>query len=93
MSTFPVIRDLQVDRSRMFDNLKRMKAWIPIDGTYDLGPGPRMPEKTPNCIWNLSKCMTCGVCLEVCPNVTKNNVLVQAISRTFVRLTSYRFHD
>lgn len=45
MSTFPVIRDLQVDRSRMFDNLKRMKAWIPIDGTYDLGPGPRMPEK------------------------------------------------
>ena len=43
MSTFPVIRDLQVDRSRMFDNLKRMKAWIPIDGTYDLGPGPRMP--------------------------------------------------
>lgn len=36
MSTFPVIRDLQVDRSRMFDNLKRMKAWIPIDGTYDL---------------------------------------------------------
>ena len=36
MSTFPVIRDLQVDRSRMFDNLKHMKAWIPIDGTYDL---------------------------------------------------------
>ena len=28
MSTFPVIRDLQVDRTRMFDNLKRMKAWI-----------------------------------------------------------------
>ena len=45
MSTFPVIRDLQVDRTRMFDNLKRMKAWIPIDGTYDLGPGPRIPEK------------------------------------------------
>lgn len=44
MNTFPVIRDLQVDRSRMFDNLKRMKAWIPIDGTYDLGPGPHTPE-------------------------------------------------
>ena len=26
MSTFPVIRDLQIDRSRMFDNLKRMEA-------------------------------------------------------------------
>jgi len=28
----------------MFDALKKVKAWIPIDGTYDLGPGPRMPE-------------------------------------------------
>ena len=44
MKTFPVIRDLIVDRSRMFDSLKKVKAWIPIDGTYDLGPGPRMPE-------------------------------------------------
>ncbi|KMR43721.1 succinate dehydrogenase, partial [Staphylococcus aureus] len=35
MNTFVVIRDLQVDRSRMFDNLKRMKSSIPIDGTYD----------------------------------------------------------
>lgn len=37
MKTFPVVRDLQVDRSRMFDSLKKVKAWIPIDGTYDLG--------------------------------------------------------
>ena len=48
MKTFPVVRDLQVDRSRMFNALKRVKAWIPIDGTYDLGPGPRMPEKSVN---------------------------------------------
>ena len=39
MKTFPVVRDLQVDRSRMFNALKKVKAWIPIDGTYDLGPG------------------------------------------------------
>ncbi len=45
MTTFPVVRDLVVDRSRMFESLKKVKAWIPIDGTYDLGPGPRMPEK------------------------------------------------
>jgi len=44
MKTFPVVRDLQVDRQRMFDALKKVKAWVPIDGTYDLGPGPRMPE-------------------------------------------------
>ena len=69
MSTFPVIRDLMVDRQRMFESLKKVKAWIPIDGTYDLGPGPRMPEAEREWAYELAKCMTCGVCLEVCPNV------------------------
>ncbi|MCO4339444.1 succinate dehydrogenase iron-sulfur subunit [Staphylococcus agnetis] len=86
MNTFPVIRDLQVDRSRMFDNLKRMKAWIPVDGTYDLGPGPRMPEKKRQTAYELSKCMTCGVCLEVCPNVTPSNDFVGAQAISQVRL-------
>ncbi|EGQ3668050.1 TPA: succinate dehydrogenase iron-sulfur subunit [Staphylococcus pseudintermedius] len=86
MTTFPVIRDLQVDRTRMFDNLKRMKAWVPIDGTYDLGPGPRMPEKKRQTAYELSKCMTCGVCLEVCPNVTKTNSFVGAQAISQVRL-------
>lgn len=69
MKTFPIVRDLIVDRSRMFDALKKVKAWIPIDGTYDLGAGPRMPEKKRQWAYELSKCMTCGVCLEACPNV------------------------
>ncbi len=69
MSTFPVIRDLMVDRSQMFEALKKVKAWIPIDGTYELGPGPRMAERKRESAYELSKCMTCGVCLEVCPNV------------------------
>ena len=64
MTTFPVVRDLLVDRSRMFDSLKKVKAWIPIDGTYDLGPGPRMPERKRQWAYELSKCMTCGVCLR-----------------------------
>jgi len=41
MSKFPVERDLVVDRSRMFEALKRVKAWIELDGTHELGPGPR----------------------------------------------------
>ena len=44
MRTFPIERDLIVNRNQMFDTLKRIKAWIPIDGTHDLGPGPRMNE-------------------------------------------------
>ena len=42
LSKFPLVRDLQVDRSVLFENLKAVKAWVPIDGTYDLGSGPRV---------------------------------------------------
>jgi succinate dehydrogenase / fumarate reductase iron-sulfur subunit len=41
MKKFPVMRDLAVDRTRMFEALKRVKGWIPIDGTHNLGPGPK----------------------------------------------------
>ncbi|QIZ10106.1 succinate dehydrogenase iron-sulfur subunit [Priestia megaterium] len=86
MKTFPVVRDLQVDRSRMFDALKKVKAWIPIDGTYDLGPGPRMPETKRQWAYELSKCMTCGVCLEACPNVNSKSNFIGAQPLSQVRL-------
>lgn len=86
MRTFPVIRDLIVDRSRMFDALKRVKAWIPIDGTYDLGPGPRMPETERQMRYELSKCMTCGVCLEACPNVNSRSNFMGPFVISQVRL-------
>ncbi|MCG1009275.1 succinate dehydrogenase iron-sulfur subunit [Salinicoccus sp. ID82-1] len=86
MSTFPIVKDLQVDRSFMFDSLKRVKAWVPIDGTYDLGPGPRMPEKKRQTAYELSKCMTCGVCLEVCPNVNDSSKFMGAAPISQVRL-------
>jgi succinate dehydrogenase / fumarate reductase iron-sulfur subunit len=86
MRTFPVVRDLQVDRGRMFDALKKVKAWIPIDGTYDLGPGPRMPERKRQWAYELSKCMTCGVCLEACPNVNSRSNFIGPAPLSQVRL-------
>jgi succinate dehydrogenase / fumarate reductase, iron-sulfur subunit len=86
MKTFPVVRDLIVDRSRMFDSLKKVKAWVPIDGTYDLGPGPRMPEKKRQWAYELSKCMTCGVCLEACPNVNSKSDFIGPAPLSQVRL-------
>ncbi len=86
MRTFPVVRDLIVDRSRMFDALKRVKAWIPIDGTYDLGPGPRVPETERQMRYELSKCMTCGVCLEACPNVNSRSNFMGPFVISQVRL-------
>ncbi|WP_207761727.1 succinate dehydrogenase iron-sulfur subunit [Tetzosporium hominis] len=86
MRTFPVVRDLQVDRTRMFDSLKRVKAWIPIDGSYDLGEGPRMPERKRQWAYELSKCMTCGVCLEACPNVNDKSNFMGPAPLSQVRL-------
>ena len=67
MSKFPVVRDLAVDRQRMFDNLARVKAWVPIDGTWSLGRGPLEPPAQAETRYKLSTCMTCGCCLEACP--------------------------
>jgi len=67
MTKFPVVRDLLVDRSAMFAALKKVRAWIPLDGTYDVGPGPRLPASTQDFRYLLSRCMTCGCCLEACP--------------------------
>jgi len=86
MTKFPVVRDLAVDRSSMFENLKRMKAWIPIDGTYDLGEGPRMAPAAQEKAYPLSRCITCGNCLEVCPQVNENNAFVGAAIISQVRL-------
>lgn len=69
LSKFPVVRDLMVDRKVMFENLKKIKGWVPIDGTYNLGPSPRLPEKERRFGYSLSRCMTCGVCMEACPQV------------------------
>ncbi|SDN57392.1 succinate dehydrogenase iron-sulfur subunit [Alkalicoccus daliensis] len=86
MNTFPIMRDLTVDRSRMFDSLKRVKAWVPIDGTYDLGPGPRMPEAKRQWAYELSKCMSCGVCLQACPNVNDKTEFIGPAALSQVRL-------
>lgn len=67
MSKFPVVRDLVVDRRRLFRALEKVKAWIPVDGYYDLGPGPRSSPGEQQQIYPLTQCMACGCCLEACP--------------------------
>lgn len=71
MSKFPVLRDLVVDRSRIFSSLKKVKAWVPVDSYYDMGPGPRQSQENQQLAYVLSKCMSCGCCLEACPQYLK----------------------
>jgi len=77
MSKFPVVRDLVVDRRRLFRGLEKVKAWVPVEGSYDLGPGPRISPEEQEDAYPLSECMSCGCCLEACPQYTK----VEAVQR------------
>jgi succinate dehydrogenase / fumarate reductase iron-sulfur subunit len=86
LSKFPVVRDLAVDRNFMFESLKRVKAWIPIDGTYDLGQGPRVSPEIQEKGYPLSNCITCGSCLEVCPQVNEHSQFIGAAIISQVRL-------
>jgi succinate dehydrogenase / fumarate reductase iron-sulfur subunit len=86
MKKFPLVRDLAVDRQKMFEALKRVKAWIPIDGTYDLGPGPRQAPEDQEINYVLSTCMTCGCCLEVCPQIGEGTAFIGAAAISQARL-------
>lgn len=76
MSKFPVIRDLQVDRRKMFEDLIKLKAWVPVDGYYDLGMGETQDDKVRHFRYALSRCMTCGCCLEACPQYNNHSAFV-----------------
>jgi succinate dehydrogenase / fumarate reductase iron-sulfur subunit len=71
MSKFPVVRDLMVNRRRIFRTLQKIHAWIDVDGYYDKGAGPRLSQEQQGQAYPLSECMTCGCCLEACPQYGK----------------------
>jgi succinate dehydrogenase / fumarate reductase iron-sulfur subunit len=78
LSKFPIVRDLSVDRSVLFENLKRVKAWVPLDGTYDLGSGPRITPQEQEDAYPLSRCISCTICMEVCPQFNESTGFVGA---------------
>ncbi len=90
MTKFPLVRDLIVDRGRMFEDMKRVHAWVDIDGTHDLGPGPRESAEQQEERYPLSRCMTCGCCVEACPQYGPGSKFVGAFAVNLVRL--YNMH-
>jgi succinate dehydrogenase / fumarate reductase iron-sulfur subunit len=76
MKKFPLVRDLSVDRSKMFENLVKLKAWVPIDGSYDLGMAPPQDDHVRQLRYALSRCMTCGCCMEACPQINEKSEFV-----------------
>lgn len=72
LSKFPLIADLRVDRSCMYDSLKELKLWLQENETaasdeFDL-------------LYATSSCIMCGCCLEVCPNYTGTDTFCGAFA-------------
>jgi succinate dehydrogenase / fumarate reductase iron-sulfur subunit len=86
LSKFAVVRDLAVDRSVLFQNLKAVKAWVPIDGSYDLGAGPRQFPQIQEQRYPLSNCISCTICMEVCPQFNDSTNFVGAATIAQVKL-------
>lgn len=83
---FPLVRDLIVDRSRMFENLKTVHAWIEVDSSHDRGPGPKISPEKQKIMYSLSRCMTCGCCLEACPQVNNHSKFIGPAAISQARL-------
>jgi succinate dehydrogenase / fumarate reductase, iron-sulfur subunit len=78
MTKYPVLRDLVVDRTRIFEVLKKIRAWVPVDSYLDMGSGLRQSQETQELGYRYSKCMCCGCCMEACPQYLKIEVPCRA---------------
>src|ERR1700745_4183967 len=85
-SKFPVVRDLATDRNVIFENLKAVKSWIPVDGSYDLCPGPRVSPEDQEEMYPLSRCISCCCGMEACPQFNEETGFVGAAAISQVRL-------
>lgn len=67
---FPIVRDLRVDRSQMFEDMKKMRIWLDARAIVDKKEWEHQYES--------ATCIMCGCCLEVCTNYSLNNNFVGA---------------
>jgi succinate dehydrogenase / fumarate reductase iron-sulfur subunit len=86
LTKFPLVRDLIVDRSIMFEHLKKVNAWIEVDNTWEHGPGPKISPEKEEVRYALSTCFTCGCCTEACPQVNENSKFIGPAPLSQVRL-------
>jgi len=49
------------------------ESLVPIDGYYPAGPGPDVTPEKQEIMYRHSTCMTCGCCLESCPQYNSHS--------------------
>lgn len=71
LSKFPLVRDLIVDRSAVFEALRKARLWLESEAY--------MPSHTHAARYGSAKCLLCGCCLEVCPNFAVSGAFSGAV--------------
>ena len=64
---FPLVRDLVVDRARLFDQYREVRAWIDVEDVSLGGPCLPSSQSAQQELEVLDRCISCGACLEACP--------------------------
>ena len=72
LSKFPLVRDLIVDRSILFENLKKLNLWLESEAY--MNPWTHEPR------YQSARCLMCGCCLEVCPNFSANGTFAGTVA-------------
>ena len=60
LTKFPVVADLVVDRSIIYDSLNSAKAYLEGESKSNTHQHKQQ--------YSVAKCLKCGLCLEICPN-------------------------
>jgi len=90
LTKFPVVRDLVVDRKSIFRNSKKTKPWIEVDGLNIRGEGPRLNEEKRSELFELSSCIQCGTCMEVCPQYHQSSDYIGAMHVLYSQVANER---
>lgn len=80
LTKFKIIRDLVVDRSKLYQDLEKTNSWMHLDG-YFATPSLYTRRPAPdNLVTSLSQCTHCGACLEACPQYHSDSNFVGALA-------------
>ena len=60
LSKFPIVKDLIIDRSKIYENMKKAQQW--------LGENAKINPDNIQFEYEVSQCLMCGCCLESCTN-------------------------
>lgn len=80
LSKFPVIKDLKIDKSKLYNDLIECEQWIESDSKVNLDDIDFEYE--------MSLCLICGCCVEACPNYDAKEFVGTPIAVSASKLTS-----